>query len=129
MPPTYLPTTPDIGIDSADSDINPATGRTANFVLTAGQVDLTRDAGLLRLGGISGQVREDLDSDGDLGDADPPIGSVTIRLFPDANCDQIADGPKAGTANWRREKSCAIAIHLPKVSRCQDTSRGALLGV
>jgi uncharacterized repeat protein (TIGR01451 family) len=93
MPPSYLPTTPDVGLDSADSDINPATGRTANFVLTAGQVDRTRDAGLLRPGGISGQVREDQDSDGDLADADPPVGGVTIRLFPDSNCDQIADGP------------------------------------
>ena len=93
MPPTYQPTTPDIGSDAADSDINPATGQSAYFVLTAGQVDLTRDAGLLRLGGISGQVREDLDSDGDLADVDPPMSGVTIRLFPDANCDQVADGP------------------------------------
>ncbi|MFO1491687.1 MAG: SdrD B-like domain-containing protein [Kiritimatiellia bacterium] len=99
MPATYLPTDPDLGPDGVDSDINPATGRTANFVLTAGQVDLTRDAGLLRLGGISGQVREDQDSDGDLADADPPIAGVTVRLFPDANCDQVADGPQIAVAS------------------------------
>ena len=46
----------------------------------------------------------------------PRALSATTGSTAPAPIDQIADGPKAGTAIWRREKSSAIAMHLPKVS-------------
>jgi len=49
----------------------------------------------LRRADISGQVRDDLDGDGDLSDPDPPLSGVTIRLFTDPNRD---GDPSDGTA-------------------------------
>lgn len=46
-----------------------------------------------RTADISGQVRNDLDGDGDLTDVDPPLTNVTVRLFTDPNRDgDPADG-------------------------------------
>ena len=40
---------------------------------------------------IRGQVRDDWDEDGDLTDADLPVGGVVVRLFADTNGDGTAD--------------------------------------
>ncbi len=46
---------------------------------------------------ISGQVRNDANSDGMLTDPDFPIAGVTIELFADANHDGVPDGPALRT--------------------------------
>lgn len=48
---------------------------------------------------IQGQVRNDLDADGDLNDADPGLAGITINLFKDFNNDKKEDrgGPVSTT--------------------------------
>lgn len=53
----------------------------------------------LTLATISGQVRNDLDGNGDPSDSDPPLPNVRIRLYTDPNGDgDYADGTLLGIA-------------------------------
>ncbi|MBY0256933.1 SdrD B-like domain-containing protein [Methylobacterium sp.] len=88
-PTGYVFTRPDQGNDDAlDSDVlalAQAAGSTANFNVWSGQTDLTRDAGLLELGSISGRVFKPVV--GNLCDGRMPdsvFGGVTVNLL-DAN--------------------------------------------
>ena len=83
------------GNDTSDSDADPATGRTAPFTLAPGQVDLTRDAGLVPLGTISGLKYHDADADGvrDPGEA----GLPGWTLFLDADNDGRLDAGERST--------------------------------
>jgi hypothetical protein len=73
------------GDDAVDSDVNPATGLTDPFTLTAGAVDLTRFAGIVPLVSISGAAFRDDDADGvrDAGEA----GLAGWTVFLDADGD------------------------------------------
>lgn len=95
IPGSMTFTTKDSGADGTDSDVNPGTGRTDAFTLTAGQVNLTVDAGVRNVptatvgtyvwydngfgGGTSG--------DGIAQAGEPPVAGVLVTLF-DAGTNQ-----------------------------------------
>lgn len=63
---------------------------------------------------VSGQVREDADGDGDLGDADTGISGVTIVLFTDPNGDgDPADGSALSTNVTDGSGNYAFASNMP----------------
>jgi len=73
--------------DAGDSDADPATGRTGNYTLAAGQVNRTVDAGLKPVipASVGDYVWFDLDRDG-LQDADEPgVPGVLVTLYNSAN--------------------------------------------
>lgn len=79
-------TTKDNTGDAADSDVNPATGKTDAFTLAAGQVNLTIDAGLVtRYAAVGNYVWQDLNSDGIQDAVEPPVAGVTVILYNSAN--------------------------------------------
>ena len=71
----------DTGADDAvDSDIDPETSRTSVFSLVAGQVDDSRDAGLIRVYSIFGRAWEDTDGNGLQDAAESGLADLTIQL-------------------------------------------------
>lgn len=83
-PPGYFISPQDQGInDAVDSDANPATGVMATTTLTAGEVDLTWDAGLYKLASLGDFVWHDLDADGVQDALEPGISGVTVKLLKD----------------------------------------------
>ncbi len=73
--------------DAADSDVDPATGKTGSYSLVAGQVNLTVDAGLKPLvpATVGDYVWFDLNRDG-IQDADEPgVPGVLVTLYNAAN--------------------------------------------
>ncbi|MEZ4675057.1 MAG: SdrD B-like domain-containing protein [Caldilineaceae bacterium] len=92
--PGYLSTLPDRGgDDSADSDVDPATRRTAMTTLEPGENDMTWDYGLLILDNRTGELRvpatignrvwEDANQDGIQGEpvSEPSVPGVTVKLY------------------------------------------------
>jgi hypothetical protein len=82
-PTGYLFTVQNAGTNTAvDSNADPISGLTDPISLTAGQVDLTIDAGLFRLGSIAGSVFDDINGNG-IPEAEDTngIASVTITLL------------------------------------------------
>jgi hypothetical protein len=73
--------------DLTDSDVNPATGRTDNVVLAAGQVNLTVDAGLKPYipAQIGDYVWQDRNADGLQNSTEPGVPGVLVTLFNSAN--------------------------------------------
>ena len=73
--------------DAADSDVDPATGRTGAYTLVAGQVNLTVDAGLKTL--IPAMVGDfvwfDLNRDGLQDAGEPGVPGVIVTLYNAAN--------------------------------------------
>jgi len=68
------------GDDTLDSDADTTTGQTAATTLTSGEIDLTWDAGLYRLGEIGDLVWND-DGDGIQEPGEPGLPGVTVRLY------------------------------------------------
>jgi LPXTG-site transpeptidase (sortase) family protein len=70
------------GNDAADSDANPVNGQTVTTTLTAGETDLTWDAGLYQSASLGDFVWNDLDADG-VQDGGPETGidGVTVNLY------------------------------------------------
>jgi hypothetical protein len=66
--------------DAKDSDANPTTGRTDNFVLTYGNDIATIDAGYAELASLGNYVWEDLDRDGYQDNSEPAISGVQVQL-------------------------------------------------
>jgi protocatechuate 3,4-dioxygenase beta subunit len=66
--------------DSADSDAD-ASGVIAQFSLTSGQVDKTRDAGLVKLGSIGNRVWEDSNYNGVQDSGEKGVDGVTVKLY------------------------------------------------
>ena len=82
--------TQDVGDDTLDSDANPTTGITAPITVAADERNQTVDAGLVAPPDtfiVAGQVRHDVDGDGDLADPDDPVPGVTIEIWTDPNGD------------------------------------------
>jgi SdrD B-like domain len=73
--------------DAADSDVNPATGRTGTVTLAAGQVNRTVDAGIRTLipATIGDFVWRDLDADGLQDAGEPGVPGITVTLYNSAN--------------------------------------------
>ncbi|MFN8291754.1 MAG: SdrD B-like domain-containing protein [Chitinophagaceae bacterium] len=79
-------TTKDNTGDAADSDVNPAAGKTDAFTLAAGQVNLTIDAGLVtRYAAVGNYVWQDLNSNGIQDAGEPPVAGVTVILYNSAS--------------------------------------------
>jgi uncharacterized repeat protein (TIGR01451 family) len=89
---TYTPNTGTSGgasSDPTDSDAD-ATGKTATFTLTSGQVDLSWDAGLIIPTGIyklGNFVWNDVNNDGIANPTETGINNVTVNLYKDNNND------------------------------------------
>ncbi|MFK7972740.1 MAG: SdrD B-like domain-containing protein, partial [Bacteroidia bacterium] len=69
------------GKDAADSDANPANGRTGTITLAPGENDPTNDAGYYRPASLGDFVFEDLDADGVQDAGEPGIQGVTVTLL------------------------------------------------
>ncbi|MGH3712804.1 MAG: DUF7453 family protein [Micromonosporaceae bacterium] len=91
-PRGFTLTAPDRGADDADSDADPATGRTGTVTLLPRQDDITVDAGLRRVprASIGGSVWLDSDADGVQDKGEPTVGDVSVTLLD-------ADGNVLGT--------------------------------
>ncbi|WP_461126013.1 SdrD B-like domain-containing protein [Spirosoma aerophilum] len=78
-------TTPNTGPDATDSDVvstTSTTGATGVYSLTAGEQNLTVDAGLIPLlGSIGDFVWNDLNKNGQQDVGEPGVGGVTVRLL------------------------------------------------
>ena len=68
------------GNDETDSDAAPGTQMTVNEVLTAGESNLTYDAGFFKPASLGDFVWEDLDGDGLQDGIEPGIPNVTVAL-------------------------------------------------
>ena len=73
--------------DAADSDVDPATGKTGSYTLVAGQVNLTVDAGLKPLvpATVGDYVWFDLNRDGLQDIGEPGVPGVVATLYNAAN--------------------------------------------
>jgi len=73
--------------DAADSDVDPATGKTGAYTLAAGQVNLTVDAGLKPFvpASLGDFVWYDLDRDGIQDAGEPGVPGVIVTLYNAAN--------------------------------------------
>nr|WP_315257127.1 SdrD B-like domain-containing protein [uncultured Duganella sp.] len=66
--------------DTLDSDVD-ASGQTAQFTVTSGQVDKTRDAGIVKLGSIGDRVWEDSNYNGIQDSGEKGVDGVTVKLY------------------------------------------------
>jgi len=86
-PNGHLGTFPNVGADpEVDSNVDPATGRSAVFSTAAGVADLTRDAGLVAavvddLAELAGVAWIDTDFDGLRSDVEGPVDGVVVSLY------------------------------------------------
>ena len=95
-PAGFTATTPNVGAnDAVDSD--PIGGIVTGIVLTAGQVNTTVDAGFYQLVNLGNTVWNDQNNDGIKQTAETGISSATVRLYADANNDNIADAAAVAT--------------------------------
>lgn len=79
-------TTKDNGANTTDSDVNPGSGKTDSFTLTAGESNLTIDAGLItQYAAVGDYVWQDYNSNGMQDAGEPPIAGVTVILYNSAN--------------------------------------------
>ena len=81
-PTGYMPSPQDQGgDDTVDSDADTTNGQTAVTTLTAGENDITWDAGFIPLASIGDFVWEDLNADGIQDAGELGIGGVTVDLY------------------------------------------------
>ncbi len=90
------------GTDINDSDVNPATGLTANYTLAAGQVNPTVDAGVTipLKARIGNRVWADLDANGRQDAGEPGVAGVLVTLF-DASNNKIGSAVTNGEGFWQ----------------------------
>ncbi|MFZ1452251.1 MAG: SdrD B-like domain-containing protein, partial [Ferruginibacter sp.] len=70
------------GNDNLDSDVNPATGLTANILLNAGDINLTVDAGLFKPRAVIGNyIWADKNNNGIQDTGEPGFAGVVVTLF------------------------------------------------
>ena len=78
----FIFTDKDIGLDEQlDSDPNAMTGRTDTITLSAGQTDLSWDAGLRQVGTVGNFIWKDLNFDGLQQGNEPGVAGVTVHLL------------------------------------------------
>ncbi|WP_019990908.1 SdrD B-like domain-containing protein [Rudanella lutea] len=76
--------------DETDSDVDPATGRTATFTLAPGEINLTWDAGLIIQTGpykLGNYVWSDTNNNGLVDKDEVGLNGVTVNLYNDRNND------------------------------------------
>jgi protocatechuate 3,4-dioxygenase beta subunit len=84
LPADYRFVSQDVGGDDAlDSDADPTTGATIQTTLTAGENDLTWDAGIYQLASIGDTVWYDSNGDGVQDPGEPGMPNVTVHLLDD----------------------------------------------
>ena len=89
IPAGYILSPQDQGADdTADSDANTATGRTANYTLTSGETETSADAGVFQNASIGDFVWDDLDADGIQDVGEVGINNVSVELFNTADVSQ-----------------------------------------
>ena len=84
-PSGYYYTKSNVGVDTADSDVDSSSGRTALTHLNAGENDLSWDAGLYRKASIGDKVWRDINHNGIQGVNEEGIGGVKVALYDAAN--------------------------------------------
>jgi|GEM_PF-1651409 len=77
-PSGFTASTSNSGTDDKDSD--PVGGVTSNYILAAGQVDTTVDAGFYKTASLGNFVWNDLNADGDQDAGEPGISGVSVTL-------------------------------------------------
>jgi SdrD B-like domain/Secretion system C-terminal sorting domain len=90
------------GNDATDSDVNPATGRTASATVTGGATNTTVDAGIRQgvpsgLGSLGNRVWYDLNNNGLQDAGELGVAGVTVTLL-DAGADGIVGNGDDGTS-------------------------------
>lgn len=84
--------------DNIDSDASQATGQTGLITLAAGQNITNVDAGFYQLNlNLGNSVWYDKNNDGIKQITEAGIGGVTVKLYADANNDNVADGAAIAT--------------------------------
>ena len=98
QPPSgYFVTAADVGADASDSDADPATGRTAPFLLLSGQTDLTVDAGFGQPAALGDTTWVDSDYNGQQDGGEPALANVVVTLYDEAaNVVGVATSSAAG---------------------------------
>ncbi len=93
--------TPGDNGNNTNSDANPATGLSSIVALTAGEIDLTIDAGLTvpRPATIGNRVWADLDKNGLQDAGEPGISGVVVTLYNSSNV-AIGSAVTDGNGNW-----------------------------
>ena len=79
-PAGFIPTAPNVGNDATDSD-NPLNSAPVAVTLGNAQVNLTIDAGLVRLAALGDKVFVDSDNDGVQDNNEPGVPGVTVELL------------------------------------------------
>jgi uncharacterized repeat protein (TIGR01451 family) len=69
------------GNDTADSDVDPATGRSGAYTLSPDQSDLSVDAGIYKLATLGDFVWDDSNHDGIQDASEAGVMGVTVRLY------------------------------------------------
>ena len=72
------------GNDALDSDIDPTTGKTINTTLSAGETDLTWDAGLYQKAALGDKVWLDTNKNGVQDAGEAGVSGVTVKLLDSA---------------------------------------------
>jgi len=85
LPAGYGGTQANAGNDATDSDADPATGRTAPFLLASGQADPTVDAGFARPATLGDKTWADADFDGQQDAGEPALANVVVTLYDAAS--------------------------------------------
>ncbi len=87
------------GDDAKDSDVD-ATGASATFTQDAGEIDLTRDAGMYKQPSIGNFVWNDMDADGVQDTGETGVSGVTVTLYNvgEDGTPHTGDDTTAGTA-------------------------------
>ena len=73
-------TSANVTTDNRDSDANQTTGMTGVIILSAGEDDLTNDAGLLNFASIGDYVWEDLNGNGIQEFGEPGVNGILVKL-------------------------------------------------
>ncbi len=82
----------------ADSDVNPATGRTTLIVIDPDEHDPTWDAGLFQRVRLGNLVWLDRNNNGLVDQGEAGIAGVPVQLYQDANADGVPDGAALASA-------------------------------
>nr|ARK11340.1 hypothetical protein A6C57_14000 [Fibrella sp. ES10-3-2-2] len=81
-PTGFVPTTPNVGFDGLDSDIDPVLGRTTGVTLSSGESNTSVDGGFFRpTAGLGDYVFEDKNANGIQDAGDVAIPGVTVTLY------------------------------------------------
>ncbi|MGD9780981.1 MAG: SdrD B-like domain-containing protein, partial [Kiritimatiellia bacterium] len=96
-PSGYIGTSANAGDDETDSDADPATGRTAPFLLPSGETDLTVDAGFGQPASLGDYTWVDSDFNGQQDVGEPALANVLVTLYDAAsNVVGVATSTAAG---------------------------------